>query len=48
MQVCSTRGLALTAAQRDALAAMTDDATLELWLTRAATATDARDVFVGP
>ena len=45
-QVCSTRRLRLTAAQRAALAAADDPATLRRWHARALTAARAADIFL--
>jgi hypothetical protein len=47
-QVFETRSLGLTPAQRAALEATTDEEVLGRWLTRAATARSAREVFAQP
>jgi hypothetical protein len=45
LDVCAARALVLTAAQRARVAAETRPATLRRWLTRAATAATAAEVF---
>lgn len=47
LQLASLRGLALSDAQRELVAACTDPAALERWHARAVTATNADDIFAG-